>query len=288
MGYLDDFTKDHVKVGSKLASGAISMTQSWNKPTAEAGPISETLSIMDDVKSMTKAGGRDEDIPYQIKGGTQMTTKLLGGAQLKDTQGVATDILGGNTNLNVTDLVKNQGKLTATAKPGLLGDQGKIAKLADSKPVKAVGKLAKKGVKAGLDAVQATPELKPAVDAVKGIGKQIEKVAPMTKKITGTASKALGSTAAKAVGQTASVVTGAMTAVEGVQELSGTQKDAVGTAASAMKVIGGAAGAAAGAAGGLALMTGVAAANFWNPVGWVAGALAIGGSLVSMRDKFTV
>lgn len=285
MSYLDEFTKSNLKIGQQLIGGSLGAVE---KPVKAA-------SILDNAKTVLGPGGQDDDNIEKVKAASEAVHQTLGGYALKDSALVAQDMAGnitaagGSGPQNVTDVIKarNKGGLTAVS-----DDTKDAVTLTDNKITRGAVNLAKKGVKTvakkSFDAIKATPEFKPTVEAIEGIGRSIDKAVPIAKKTGGAVSKALKSPLAKGVGQAANVVTGAMTAVEGAREIAGVSKSSADTAGSAMKVAGGTLGAAAGVATGVAALTGVAAANFWNPVGWVAGALAIGGTLVKMRDKFNI
>jgi hypothetical protein len=112
----------------------------------------------------------------------------------------------------------------------------------------------------------------------------VGKVIKSPLKLTKATSKIASSGVAGAAGTVMGGVGGVLSTVDAVNTLSGTG-DEDEKAAAVIQGAGGIAGTASAVASGVAALTGTAAANFWNPVGWVAGALAIGGTLVGLMGN---
>jgi hypothetical protein len=223
------------------------------------GMVSNPLETVNAAMRIDAAGGTDAAEVQRAKDISTTVHGTLGGYDLK-------------------------GKATS----GLIGPDGQLGKLTDK-----IKPLAKAGKDTVIGSIKSTPQLaktKETIESIEKVGAKVkDTMKPLTNKLGAVkkgANKVLGSKLAKGVGQAAQVVTGGLTALEGTRELLGSKGDEADKVGSGMKIAGGIGGAAAGAAALTAGITGVAAANFWNPIGWVAGALAIGGTLVQMRDKF--
>ena len=254
---------------------------------------------MDDVNEALEGGdGGTESIIPTAKPITRMVERTFGSYGLESGTDSATrikgDILAGGTSENVTDIVErvNSDGLYGYHKGGLFGKDGRLASLGDNSIVKGGKNLVENVGKKVADEVATNPNLAPTKEFVKGVKQGakpvaevaapvVEKAKNLVKPITAKTGEILTSKGAKLVGGVASVAGGALTAAQGIEEM--VEGDSPGEqAGGGMQAAGGVGTAAAGGAAIVSALSGNAAANFWNPVGWVSAALAVGGTLVTM------
>jgi hypothetical protein len=230
--------------------------------------------------SLDAGTGRDD--PWKVSVGAGAVEDTLGSYKLQTEKFIPS--MKGAEQLPDGSIreVNWKDKVESKEVEGHIDKVGKAAKWAD----KNVLTPAKGIYEGGKDLIENTGKVgEKLVDGIELIEKPLELGGKLTQKVAKPISTALTSGAAKAVGTAAGIVGGGYAVAQGIKDIAGVG-DEVDKASAAMSTAGGAASAAAGGAAAVAALTGTAAANFWNPVGWVAGALAVGGTLLGLSKKW--